>query len=125
MIDPALQGLSVQPGLSGRIGHRQPRFPQHLAGSPQEPGSLAGQDVAQLQGLALQEFLEIGFQISYALRLLLILGDDRFGSQGELMGFGALKDPLQGVEIAGGNGIVLVVVAAWRRPPSAPERSGW
>ena len=50
-------------------------------------------------------------------------GYHRFRSQGELMGFGALKDALQGVEIAGGDGVVLVVVAfraGHRQPQKGP-----
>ena len=123
VFDPALQGLAVQTGLPGGVGHRQPGFTQHLAGSPQVPGRLVGQDVSQLQGLALQKLLEVGFQVADALGLLLILGDHRLGSQGELVGLGALKDALQGVEVAGGDGVVLVVVtlgAGHRQPQKGP-----
>jgi len=123
VVDPALQRFGIEPGLTGGVGHRQPRFPQHLAGGSQEPRGLVGQDVAQLQGLPIQELLEVGFQVRDALGPLLVLGYHRFGGQGELVGFGALKDALQGVEITGGNRVVLVVVAfgaGHRQPQKGP-----
>ena len=72
-------------------------------------GNLTGQNLADLLGLAFKELLSSFSRPSSSFFASPAL-DNVAGRQRILAQFGAGEDTLKGVEVAGGDGIVLVVV---------------